>query len=80
MKTFHHSLGYHLLTTNGTVLSLVCAGVILPGIGIASQVIVMYLNVYYIVVLAWALFYLFSSFRSPLPWSICSNTWNTGML
>nr|XP_023671825.1 sodium- and chloride-dependent GABA transporter 2-like isoform X2 [Paramormyrops kingsleyae] len=47
------------------------------GIGIASQVIVLYLNVYYIVVLAWALFYLFSSFRSPLPWSTCSNTWNT---
>ncbi|CAB1346183.1 unnamed protein product [Coregonus sp. 'balchen'] len=36
-------------------------------VGIASQVIVAYLNIYYIVVLAWGLFYLFNSFRNPLP-------------
>ncbi|KAJ8411231.1 hypothetical protein AAFF_G00172370 [Aldrovandia affinis] len=48
------------------------------GIGIAWQVIVMYLNVYYIVVLAWAIFYLFNSFKNPLPWSTCYNSWNTG--
>lgn len=47
------------------------------GIGIASQVIVAYLNIYYIVVLAWGIFYLFNSFQSPLPWSTCDNWWNT---
>ncbi|XP_030630095.1 sodium- and chloride-dependent betaine transporter-like [Chanos chanos] len=47
------------------------------GVGIASQVIVIYLNIYYIVILAWALFYLFSSFQNPLPWSTCHNSWNT---
>ncbi|XP_028286519.1 sodium- and chloride-dependent GABA transporter 2-like [Parambassis ranga] len=47
------------------------------GVGFASQVIVMYLNIYYIVVLAWALFYLINSFKSPLPWSTCDNVWNT---
>ncbi|XP_010885633.1 sodium- and chloride-dependent GABA transporter 2 [Esox lucius] len=47
------------------------------GVGIASQVIVAYLNIYYIVVLAWGLFYLFNSFQSPLPWSTCDNYWNT---
>ncbi|XP_054910609.1 sodium- and chloride-dependent betaine transporter-like isoform X2 [Poeciliopsis prolifica] len=47
------------------------------GLGIASQVIVIYLNVYYIVVLAWAIFYLLNSFKSPLPWSSCANSWNT---
>ncbi|XP_055772694.1 sodium- and chloride-dependent betaine transporter-like [Salvelinus fontinalis] len=47
------------------------------GVGIASQVIVAYLNIYYIVVLAWGLFYLFNSFRNPLPWSTCDNEWNT---
>ncbi|XP_036375603.1 sodium- and chloride-dependent betaine transporter-like [Megalops cyprinoides] len=47
------------------------------GIGYASQVVVMYLNVYYIIVLAWAIFYLFSSFSNPLPWSSCNNVWNT---
>ncbi|KAG7454478.1 hypothetical protein MATL_G00260150 [Megalops atlanticus] len=47
------------------------------GIGYASQVVVMYLNVYYIILLAWAIFYLFSSFSDPLPWSTCNNIWNT---
>uniref|UniRef100_A0A3Q3LTW2 Transporter n=1 Tax=Mastacembelus armatus TaxID=205130 RepID=A0A3Q3LTW2_9TELE len=48
------------------------------GVGIASQVIVVYLNIYYIVVLAWAIFYLINSFISPLPWSTCDNWWNSG--
>lgn len=33
---------------------------------------------YYIVILAWGFFYLFSSFSSELPWVSCNNTWNTG--
>ncbi|XP_044198685.1 sodium- and chloride-dependent betaine transporter-like [Thunnus albacares] len=49
----------------------------LEGVGIASLVIVIYLNIYYIVVLAWAIFYLINSFQSPLPWSTCENWWNT---
>ncbi|XP_024137396.1 sodium- and chloride-dependent GABA transporter 2 isoform X2 [Oryzias melastigma] len=47
------------------------------GVGYATQVIVALLNVYYIVVLAWAIFYLFNSFTSNLPWASCNNTWNT---
>lgn len=45
----------------------------------ASVVIESYLNIYYIIILAWALFYLFSSFTSELPWTTCSNSWNTGI-
>lgn len=48
------------------------------GIGMASVVIESYLNIYYIIILAWALFYLFSSFTWELPWTTCSNSWNTG--
>lgn len=48
------------------------------GIGLASVVIEAYLNVYYIIILAWALFYLFSSFTSELPWTTCAHSWNTG--
>lgn len=49
------------------------------GIGMASVVIESYLNIYYIIILAWALFYLFSSFTWELPWTTCSNSWNTGV-
>ena len=49
-----------------------------PGIGYASQMIVTLLNIYYIIVLAWALFYLFSSFTIDLPWGSCRHDWNTG--
>ncbi|XP_069484687.1 sodium- and chloride-dependent betaine transporter [Ambystoma mexicanum] len=50
---------------------------IFEGIGYASQVIESYLNIYYIVILAWAIFYLFSSFTATLPWAHCNHTWNT---
>ncbi|KAG9335218.1 hypothetical protein JZ751_005573 [Albula glossodonta] len=47
------------------------------GIGYATQVIVALLNFYYIIVLAWGIFYLSFSFTWDLPWSSCNNTWNT---
>ncbi|XP_015278380.1 PREDICTED: sodium- and chloride-dependent betaine transporter-like [Gekko japonicus] len=50
---------------------------IFEGIGYASQVIESYLNIYYIIILAWALFYLFNSFAAVLPWATCDNPWNT---
>ncbi|XP_041083114.1 sodium- and chloride-dependent GABA transporter 2-like isoform X1 [Polyodon spathula] len=48
------------------------------GMGYASQLIVVYSSIYYIVILAWALFYFFHSFSWELPWASCRNTWNTG--
>ncbi|KAI1883386.1 hypothetical protein AGOR_G00230900 [Albula goreensis] len=47
------------------------------GIGYATQVIVALLNFYYIIVLAWGIFYLGFSFTWDLPWASCNNTWNT---
>ncbi|XP_015246003.1 PREDICTED: sodium- and chloride-dependent GABA transporter 2-like isoform X2 [Cyprinodon variegatus] len=47
------------------------------GLGYASQVMILHGCVYYIVILAWALYYLFHSFQAELPWSHCNNTWNT---
>ncbi|KAL2093894.1 hypothetical protein ACEWY4_011206 [Coilia grayii] len=47
------------------------------GVGYATQVIVALLNFYYIIVLAWGIFYLSFSFTWDLPWSSCNNTWNT---
>ncbi|NWY47249.1 S6A11 protein, partial [Sylvia atricapilla] len=48
------------------------------GIGYATQVIEAHLNVYYIIILAWAIFYLFNCFTTELPWASCGHEWNTG--
>ncbi|XP_048037407.1 sodium- and chloride-dependent GABA transporter 2-like [Megalobrama amblycephala] len=47
------------------------------GIGYAGQLIQVYSCMYYIIILAWALFYLIFSFSSQLPWASCDNMWNT---
>lgn len=47
------------------------------GLGYGTQVIVCLLNFYYIIVLAWGIFYFYFSFSSELPWSTCNNYWNT---
>ncbi|XP_036816662.1 sodium- and chloride-dependent GABA transporter 2-like isoform X1 [Oncorhynchus mykiss] len=47
------------------------------GLGYAAQVITIYGCMTYIVILAWAFHYLFSSFTVDLPWANCNNDWNT---
>uniref|UniRef100_A0A182XNA2 Transporter n=1 Tax=Anopheles quadriannulatus TaxID=34691 RepID=A0A182XNA2_ANOQN len=36
-----------------------------------------WMNVYYIVILAWAIFYFFMSLRADVPWRTCDNAWNS---
>ncbi|KAG7249484.1 hypothetical protein CRUP_038720, partial [Coryphaenoides rupestris] len=50
---------------------------IFTGIGYASIVIVSLLNIYYIVILAWGLYYLIQCFQPELPWAKCNQPWNT---
>ncbi|XP_053407541.1 sodium- and chloride-dependent taurine transporter-like isoform X2 [Mercenaria mercenaria] len=47
------------------------------GVGIASFVVTFQMNIYYIIILAWAAYFLVMSFTSTLPWSHCNNEWNT---
>ncbi|KAK2169993.1 hypothetical protein LSH36_5g10015 [Paralvinella palmiformis] len=47
------------------------------GVGISMVIIVAYIVCYYNVITAWAMFYLFASMTSELPWKYCNNWWNT---
>lgn len=51
---------------------------VFSGIGYATQIVIAYAAVSYIVIQAWAFFYLFSSFSAEVPWASCRNPWNTG--
>ncbi|XP_051965535.1 sodium-dependent serotonin transporter-like isoform X2 [Xyrauchen texanus] len=50
---------------------------IFKGIGFAICIIALYIAFYYNTIMAWALYYLLSSFHSTLPWTTCNNQWNT---
>ncbi|KAH8277815.1 hypothetical protein KR018_007847 [Drosophila ironensis] len=43
----------------------------LGGIGISSCIVTLFVALYYNVIITWVFFYLFNSFRYPLPWSTC---------
>ncbi|XP_038054203.1 sodium- and chloride-dependent creatine transporter 1-like isoform X2 [Patiria miniata] len=47
------------------------------GVGYATTIVATLCNQYYIVILAWALYYFFKSMTLELPWATCGNTWNT---
>ncbi|XP_031423689.1 sodium- and chloride-dependent neutral and basic amino acid transporter B(0+) [Clupea harengus] len=45
---------------------------ILQGLGVTSVIVSTLVSIYYNVIIAYSLFYLFSSFQYPLPWSCAS--------
>ncbi|GFG40749.1 hypothetical protein Cfor_06027, partial [Coptotermes formosanus] len=49
----------------------------LKGIGYAICLIDIYMGMYYNTIIGWAVYYLFASFNSELPWTTCDNPWNT---
>ncbi|XP_032781579.2 sodium- and chloride-dependent GABA transporter 1 [Daphnia magna] len=52
---------------------------IMKGVGFATMVVVVLIDIYYTVIIAWTLFYLIASFTAlpSLPWAGCDNVWNT---
>lgn len=50
---------------------------LLKGVGYAVVLIAFYVDFYYNVIIAWALYFFFASFTSQLPWVGCDNYWNT---
>ena len=47
------------------------------GAGLGTVMLSFLLCTYYNVILTWAMYYMFSVFQDPLPWSHCNNSWNT---
>ncbi|CAH3193820.1 unnamed protein product [Porites evermanni] len=47
------------------------------GIGFAMITVSFMVSVYYNVILAWSIYYLYNSFTSDLPWDGCHHAWNT---
>ncbi|XP_022240049.1 sodium- and chloride-dependent GABA transporter 1-like isoform X2 [Limulus polyphemus] len=68
------SIGQFMSTGGIAVWNLVP---ILKGIGFASMTMIGLCNIYYIVLIAYTLFYLINSFRTQLPWEKCGNSWNS---
>lgn len=47
------------------------------GAGLASVVISFLMSTYYSVIIAYGIYYFFTSFKAKMPWDTCSNRWNT---
>ncbi|XP_046689503.1 sodium- and chloride-dependent GABA transporter 2-like isoform X2 [Silurus meridionalis] len=71
------SLGQYTCQGSITCWRRICP--LFQGVGYGTVVVLLYSSTYYIIIMAWAFFYLFSSFSSVLPWASCSNAWNTEM-
>ncbi|XP_070559787.1 sodium- and chloride-dependent GABA transporter 2-like isoform X2 [Ptychodera flava] len=68
------SLG-QFMSRGGILCWKICP--IFQGIGFATTLIMSFCNMYYIIILTWAFYYMFMGFTSVLPWSHCNNDWNT---
>lgn len=51
--------------------------VVFSGVGFSMLVVSFLCCVYYNVIIAWCLYYMFKSFASVVPWANCDNWWNT---
>ena len=51
--------------------------VVFAGVGVAMVIVSGLVGIYYNMIIAWSLFYLFASLNSEVPWKTCNGWWNT---
>eukprot|EP00111_Clytia_hemisphaerica_P016317 TCONS_00048314-protein len=69
------ALGQYIAEGPIQVWRIVCP--LFRGIGYSMLMVSFLVGVYYNVIIAWVLFYLFASFRADIPWRHCDPTWAT---
>lgn len=47
------------------------------GLGYCTLLVITFVSIYYMVIIAWVLFYLWTSFFPSLAWGSCDNDWNS---
>ncbi|KAL7288622.1 hypothetical protein TKK_0017356 [Trichogramma kaykai] len=52
-------------------------GPIFKGLGYSTIVVISLVNIYYMVIASWTLFYTFAAFASKLSWAYCDNEFNS---
>lgn len=52
----------------------------LLGVGWALVLVSFLCQIYYVMILAWSLYFLGASWQWPLPWATCNNEWNSESL
>ncbi|ESN96006.1 hypothetical protein HELRODRAFT_189063 [Helobdella robusta] len=70
-----YSFGQYFGIGSLSIFKQVCP--LFQGIGIGYSILNGLVGIYYNVIIAMSIYYMFSSFSSTLPWSHCNNTWNT---
>ncbi|XP_054767997.2 sodium- and chloride-dependent betaine transporter-like [Lytechinus pictus] len=70
-------IGIGQFTGQGPITAWTMLAPLFKGIGVACLVVESLINTYYVVIMAWGLYYLFWSFKAVLPYSTCDNEWNT---
>ena len=65
------AMGQYLGSGGMTLVGQLCP--MLKGVGVATMMVVGYLDIYYCVIIAWTFFYLFAGFTAipSVPWDTC---------
>lgn len=50
---------------------------IIVGVGYCTLIVITLVSIYYMVIIAWVLYYLWTSFWPSMEWGSCGNAWNS---